>query len=282
MAKDADRFPGFDPAVVADLRTSLDLFLDDVTWNGDSDFRRLLLADDLYMNGRLAKFYGVDLPADAPFQKVKLNPQQRAGVLTHPYIMAAFAHTSATSPIHRGVFLVRGVLGLTLRPPPAAFVPLPESAHPDLTTRERVALQTRPAACQSCHGIINPLGYTLEHFDAVGRFRELDSGKPIDATGLYQTRDGQTVKFNGARSLAEFLAGSEEVQTAFAEQLFRHLAKQPVQAYGPKELAELRESFAKHGFSIRKLAVEAATAAAMTGREAKPAATAETRGPPGG
>ena len=279
VAKDADRFPGFDPAVVADLRTSLDLFLDDVTWTGDSDFRRLLLADDLYMNGRLAKFYGVDLPADAPFQKVKLNPQQRAGVLTHPYIMAAFAHTSATSPIHRGVFLVRGVLGLTLRPPPQAFVPLPESAHPDLTTRERVALQTKPAVCQSCHGIINPLGFTLEHFDAVGRFRDLDGGRPIDATGLYQTRNGQTVKFDGARSLAEFLAGSEEVQTAFAEQLFRHLAKQPVQAYGPKELAELRESFAKNGFSIRKLAVEAATVAAMTGREVK---TADRRGPPGG
>ena len=90
------RFPGFDPAVVADLRTSLDLFLDDVAWNGDSDFRQLLLADDLYLNGRLAKFYGADLPADAPFQKVKLNPQQRAGVLTHPYLMAAFAHTAAT------------------------------------------------------------------------------------------------------------------------------------------------------------------------------------------
>ena len=265
VAKDADRFPGFDPAVVADLRTSLDLFLDDVTWNGDSDFRRLLLADDLYMNGRLAKFYGVDLPADAPFQKVKLNPQQRAGVLTHPYLMAAFAHTSATSPIHRGVFLVRGVLGLTLRPPPEAFVPLPESAHPDLTTRERVALQTKPASCQSCHGVINPLGYTLEHFDAVGHFRDLDGGKPIDATGTYQTRNGQTVKFDGARELATFLAGSEEVQTAFAEQLFRHLAKQTVRAYGPKELAELREAFAKNGFSIRKLAVEAATAAATDG-----------------
>ncbi len=280
VAKDAERFPGFDPAVVADLRTSLDLFLDDAVWTGDSDFRRLLLADDLYMNGRLAKFYGVDLPADAPFQKVKLNPQQRAGVLTHPYLMAAFAHTSATSPIHRGVFLVRGVLGLTLRPPPEAFVPLPESAHPDLTTRERVALQTKPASCQSCHGVINPLGYTLEHFDAVGRFREQDGGKPIDATGTYQTRAGDLVKFDGARDLATFLAGSDEVQTAFVEQLFRHLAKQPVVAYGPKELGGLRESFAKNGFNIRKLVVEAATAAAMTGREVKQ--TADGRGPPGG
>ena len=78
VAKDAERFPGFDPAVVADLRTSLDLFLDDAAWTGDSDFRKLLLADDLYLNGRLAKFYGADLPADADFQKVKLDPK-RAG-----------------------------------------------------------------------------------------------------------------------------------------------------------------------------------------------------------
>ena len=130
---------------------------------------------------------------------MKLDPQQRAGVLTHPYLMAAFAHTTATSPIHRGVFLARGVLGVTLRPPPEAFMPLPESLHPDLTTRERVALQTKPASCQSCHGVINPLGFTLEHFDAVGRYRDQDNGKPIDATGDYQTRSGETVKFDGAR-----------------------------------------------------------------------------------
>jgi mono/diheme cytochrome c family protein len=269
VAKDAARFPGFDPAVVADLRTSLDLFLDDAVWNGNSDFRQLLLSDDLYLNGRLAKFYGANLPADAPFQKVKLNPQQRAGILTHPYMMAAFAHTDSSSPILRGVFLVRGVLGVTLRPPPEAFIPLPESQHPDLTTRDRVVLQTKPTSCMSCHGIINPLGFTLEHFDAVGRFRDQDNNRPIDSTGSYLTRTGETKQFAGARDLAEFLAGSEEVQTALVEQLFRHLAKQSVRAYGPKALADLQESFAKNGYSIRKLTVEAATTAALQGREMK-------------
>jgi hypothetical protein len=278
VAKDAARYPGFDLAVVADLRTSLDLFLDDAVWSGNSDFRQLLLADDLYLNGRLAKFYGANLPADAPFQKVKLNPQQRAGVITHPYMMAAFAHTESSSPILRGVFLVRGVLGVTLRPPPEAFIPLPESLHPDLTTRERVALQTKPTSCMSCHGIINPLGFTLEHFDAVGRFREQDNNRPIDSTGTYLTRTGETKQFTGARDLAEFLAGSDEVQTAFVEQLFRHLAKQSVRAYGPKALTELRESFTKNGYSIRKLTVEAATTTALKGRETK-ARTAETYPP---
>jgi hypothetical protein len=188
LSKDRERFPGFDATLAADLRTALELFVEDIVWNRDSDFRQLFLAEELFLNGRLARFYGVPLPADAPFQKVKFDADRRAGVLTHPYLLAAFAYTGASSPIHRGVFLTRNVLGVTLRPPPEAFAPLAESLHPDLTTRERVALQTKPAMCQACDGIINPLGYTLENFDAVGRFRDKDNGRPVDASGLYQTR----------------------------------------------------------------------------------------------
>jgi hypothetical protein len=238
-------------------------------WQGDSDFRQLLLADGVYLNGRLAKFYGVDLPADAGFQKVKLNPEQRAGVLTHPYLLSAFAYTSTSSPIHRGVFLTRGVLGVSLRPPPEAFTPLAESLHPNLTTRERVSLQTKPTSCQACHGILNPLGFTLEHFDAVGRYRDRDNGRPVDATGTYLTRAGETVRFDGARDLAQFLADSEEVQTTFVERLFQHLVKQPVAAYGPRQAADLRKAFAAQGFSIRKLVVEAMLVAALPGQKTK-------------
>jgi hypothetical protein len=263
IAKDATRFPGFDKTIAGDLRTSLDLFLDEVVWRGDSDFRRLLLSDELYFNGRLARFYGVDLPADATFQKVKLNPEQRAGVLTHPYVLATYAYTGATSPIHRGVFLYRGVLGRTLRPPPEAFTPLAESLRPELTTRQRVDLQTKPGNCQACHGVINPLGFTLEHFDAIGRYREQDNARPVDSSGFYQNRSGETASFGGARELAVYLAGSEEVQGAFAERMFQHMAKQPIGAFGPGRAVELRKQFAQENCSIRKLAVAAATLAAM-------------------
>lgn len=256
LAKDRARFPGFDGAVAADLRTSLDLFLEDVLWSADSDFRQLFLADTLFLNGRLGRFYGLDLPAEAPFQKVSLEPGARAGVLTHPYLTAAFSYTAETSPIHRGVFLARSVLGRSLRPPPEAFAPLPAELHPELTTRERVALQTKPTACLACHGMINPLGFTLEHFDAVGRFRDRERGKPIDATGAYQTRTGEIVKFVGVRDLATFLANSDETQEAFVEQLFHDLVKQPIRAFGPRKLADLRQSFADNRYNVRKLMVE--------------------------
>src|SRR5262249_58033873 len=106
--------------------------------------------------------------------------------------------------------------------------PLAPELHPSLTTRERVLLQTRPNACVTCHGIINPLGFTLEHFDAVGRFRQKDNDKPVDATGSYHTRTGKTVHVPGARELAVFLADSPEAHSAFVEQLFHHLTQQPV------------------------------------------------------
>ncbi len=267
LTKDVQTFPGFDVAVISDLRTSLELFLDDVVSSEGSDFRQLLLSEDLYLNGRLGPFYGAQLPAEADFTKVRLLESRRAGVLTHPYLLASFAYTRETSPIHRGVFLVRGMLGQTLRPPPEAVVPLPVELHPRLTTRERVILQTQATTCMSCHGIINPLGFTLENFDAIGRYREKDRDQTVDATGSYHTRAGAVIRVNGARELAEFLAGNTESQAAFIDQLFHHLVQQSVRAYGPTTLDELQRTFVVETFHIRKLVVAVMVASALRGRE---------------
>src|SRR5262245_389926 len=267
IAKDKQRFPDFTPEFAADLRTSLDLFLDDVVWSGNSDFRELMKANWIYLNGRLSQLYRPDLPADAPFMKMAFDPTERAGVLTHPYLMAGFSYTATSSPIHRGVFIARSVLGRTLRPPPMAVSPLPVELHADLTTRERIALQTKPEACQSCHAMINPLGFTLENFDAIGQFRTQDSGKPIDPSGGYRTRSGDVVKFSGVRDLANFLADSDETRSAFVEQLFHYMIKQPIRAFGPETLPSLRGSFEANKFSIRRLMVDIVTTAAVAPSE---------------
>jgi mono/diheme cytochrome c family protein len=270
IVKDPKQFPAFNEAVLADLRTSLDLFLDDVIGSERADFRELLCADYVYLNGRLAQLYGARLSADAPFQKVCLEPGERAGVLSHPYLMSSFAYTATSSPIHRGVFLARNVLGRVLRPPPEAVAPLAADLHPSLTTRERVTLQTKPEACQSCHGMINPLGFTLERFDAVGRYRTEEKKRPIDAIGYYETRAGDRVTIDGVRSLAAFLTDSEEAHMAFVQQLFHYLVKQPVRAFGRKELSDLTRFFAAHEFNIRKLMVEIMATTALTGQGSKP------------
>jgi hypothetical protein len=253
VSKDAKHVAEFTDEVASDLRTSLELFLDEVTWSEESDFRKLLLADGVPLNGRLARVYGADLPSEAPFQSVSLGPEKQSGILTHPLLMAGFAYDSTSSPIHRGLFVARSLLGKRLRPPPEAVTPLSPDLHPDLTTRERIALQTRAQACQSCHEMINPLGFALEHYDAVGRFRETEKSRPIDASGSYRTATGEVLQFNGARELGAFLAGSEETQAAFVEHLFQHFIKQAVRAYGADRPEILRQNFVKNGYSIRKL-----------------------------
>ncbi|VTS04460.1 DUF1592 domain-containing protein [Tuwongella immobilis] len=268
LVKNPKLFPEFEP-ILPDLKTSLELFLDEIVWSDRSDFRQLLLSDSVYLNGRLAKVYGVNLPADAPFQKVQLDVGKRSGVLTHPYLLSSFAYSEHSSPIHRGVFLAKGILGTGLKPPQDAFSPLAASAHPNLNTRERVLLQTKGANCQTCHSVINPLGFALESFDAIGKYRQLDNQKPIDARGEYITRSGTIQKFTGAVELAKFLANSPEVSESFTRQLFHHLIQQPIRAYGANRTEEYRAFWEQNGYNIRRLMIEIAATAALPRMESR-------------
>ena len=108
---------------------------------------------------------------------------------------------------------------------------------------------------------MNPLGFALENFDAVGRFRDQENGKPIDATGSYETRAGTTAKFAGARNWPSSSPTSHEVHAAFVEQLFHHLVKQPVRAYGLRPARRIAEIVRRNGFNMRKLVVEIAVTA---------------------
>jgi len=258
VVKDERLFPGYDEALLSDLRTSLELFWDAVVWSEGSDFRQLLSAEELWLNDRLSRWYGGELPDGGEFQPVVRRGEQRAGVVTHPYLMARLARTDESSPIHRGVFLARGVLGRLLKPPPEAVTPLPIEVQPDLTTRERVLLQTSPEACAGCHALINPLGFALENFDPIGRFRLEDRGRPVNAEGTYTSRTGEVVLFEGSQQLAEFLVASPEATAAFTRQLFQHLVQQAPAAWGPGTQDRLVEDFRASGCHIRRLAVRIA------------------------
>jgi hypothetical protein len=265
LSKDATLFPGFTPEIISDLRASLDLFLDQVVWSQASDYRRLLLEDDLFVNERLAKFYGFNTNAADSFVKVDSNPKERSGVVTHPYLLAAFAYQKSTSPIHRGVFLTRNIVGRVLRPPPVAVAFKDADFKPGMTMRQKVEELTRPQACHSCHAVINPLGFSLENYDAVGRFRTRDGDKPVDAAGEYTTDDGRTVRLTGARDVAEFAVKSEHAHNAFVELLFHQLVKQPMLAYGLDAQDDLRRSFVASEFNVQKLAVDIVTLSSLHG-----------------
>jgi hypothetical protein len=182
-------------------------------------------------------------------------------VLTHPYLLSAFSYQKFTSPIHRGVFLTRNIVGRA----PAANdgVAFKEADCPEPTMREKIAELTRPQACQTCHSVINPLGFSLEHYDAVGRFRTRDGDSPINAVSDYTTDDGETIRLAGARDVAEFAVSSDHAQNGFVEALFHQIVKQPMLAYGPDTMDRLRGSFVASGFNIQQLLVDIVTVSAL-------------------
>jgi hypothetical protein len=263
IAKDQKEYPGFDQGVVMDLRTSLDLFAESIVWSEASDYRQLLLSDTILMNERLAKFYGQKVEAGAGFQPVKMDADQRGGVLTHPFVLATFSYTKSSSPIHRGVFVTRNILGLMLKPPPMAIAFMDDKFDPSFTMREKVTELTSKPACMSCHVTINPLGFSFERFDAVGRVRTTDNKKPVNPISDYTTSDGNVIKLTGARDVAVHAAESLSGQTGFVRNLFQELVKQPPAAYSPELLGQLTAQFRADNFHVRNLAVEVAVVAAL-------------------
>jgi hypothetical protein len=253
------------------------------------------------VNNRLAEFYGLntnadtklggssgadktnsgggdsakaDLPGPASkqqftdeFTKTSFGAGQRCGVLTHPYLLSAFSYQKMTSPIHRGVFLTRNIVGRSLKPPPMAMTFKDADFAPNLTMREKVSQLTQSQACQGCHSVINPLGFSLEQFDAVGRFRTSEHDQPIDSASDYVTDDGENIRLTGAPDVARFAIVSEQARNAFIEQMFHHAVKQPVLAYGVDTLNRLQKSFVASNFNMQDLLVEIARTSAAQGME---------------
>ncbi len=274
IAKDPEAFPDLNDAVLSDLRRSLFVFIDDIVWSGGSDYRQLLSADYMVLNDRLAKFYQKD-PVGPDFTKVELPGSQRSGVLTHPYLLTSFAYFKDTSPIHRGVFLTRAIVGRALKPPPEAVEFKDGHFDPTLTMREKVTDVTRSAACMGCHSEINPLGFALEKYDAVGRWREMDNNKPVDTASDYPDDNGGTVRIATPKDIANFAIGSQSSRKNFVRHLFQHTNKQPVGAYGQGMMDQLTRKFGDSGFNIQQLLVESVLVSATEGAElGKPKETA--------
>ncbi|MBC8126127.1 MAG: DUF1592 domain-containing protein, partial [Gloeobacteraceae cyanobacterium ES-bin-144] len=272
LRKNPDHFPGFDEALVADLRRSLELFVEQVVWSGSSDYRELIQADYLLFNPRLAKFYGVPTSEKEGFHPVKFNPAERSGILTHPYLLARLAHPDSTSPIHRGVFITRNVLGGILKPPPEAIAFENQKFAKDLTMREKISEMTRNASCMTCHETINPLGFSLENFDAVGRYRTTENDKPINAEADYHSLEGVLIHLRGPRDLANHAVESSGARHGFIRQLLQYTLKQNSAVYGQDSLTKLESSFASSGYHIRKLLIEINAHAALHGIGGSPTA----------
>ena len=134
---------------------------------------------------------------------------------------------------------------------------------PSLTMREKVTELTGKTSCMSCHVTINPLGFSLENYDAAGRYRSEDNHKPVNPESDYLTVDGDLVKLRGPRDLAQLTVSSPEARKGFVRQMFQYTVKQPLAAYGAGALEKLTADFANSGYHIRNLYIAINTLAAL-------------------
>jgi hypothetical protein len=207
------------------------------------------------MNADVAAFYGVPGPAVAEFQRVDLDPNQRAGLLTQPSILAVNAHADQTSPVHRGKFVRERLLCEPIAPPPPDVKAVPPAVDPNATTRERFAQHDKDPACAYCHKLMDPIGFGFEHYDAMGTWRDLEQGLPIDASGEITSSKDVDGTFDGAIQLAERLSTSEEVRACVVTQWFQYGHGRPNTKDDACTIQKLQTSFADAGYDIKELLV---------------------------
>ena len=181
---DPTRFPDFDEALRSAMLEETRLFFATIQ-EEDRDVRDFLDADFTFVNERLARHYGIEGIIGDHFRRVSLSGTVRGGVLTQASVLTATSNPTRTSPVKRGKWILENILGAPPAPPPSGVEALKEGqkAVANGTLRQRMERHRSDPACASCHRRMDPLGFGLENFDAMGAWRTQDDGQPIDPSG---------------------------------------------------------------------------------------------------
>lgn len=268
--KNAAMFPEMTPELRAAMREETRRFVAHVVFDGTHRFDELLTADYTFANDKLAALYGISGVSGPGFGQAKYPDQQRSGVLGHGGVLATRAHSDQTSPIRRGLLVRRDLLCETFGAPPANAGGVPK-VDPNATTRERFAQHSADPACALCHKYIDPVGFGFERFDAVGRLRDSEGGKPVDAQGDMLDVEGQGkgthAPFTTLRQLGQTLAASDAARQCFVKQTWRY-------AHGAVEggdelcaIDELSAQWAAKDHDVRELLIAVVLAPTFSRRK---------------
>ena len=211
ITRDPAVFPDFTSATPAAMREDVLQFLDWIfrEGRGVKDFYTTAVG---FVSAPLAPLYGVtgNFASDTSTQ-VELDPTQRSGLLTQPGFLSSYIHGEDPDIIHRGVFIAQRILCVELPPPSPLATPLP-ALEPNMTT-----------CGEGCHStLINPLGYAFENYDAVGKYRTIDHGKDVDATGSAEL-DGELRAFSNGIELSHLIADAKQTHDCYAQKMMTYL-----------------------------------------------------------
>jgi hypothetical protein len=212
---DAKIFPTYDDALRISASQETLLFFDALLRN-DLPLGALVTGGFTFADARLAKHYG--LPSTGAFARVSLAGTPRSGILTQASVLLGTSLANRTSPVKRGVWILEQML-CESPPPPPPNIDIPPLVTPPAGATIRQALEAHRSnpMCAACHKVMDPLGFGLENFDAIGAYRTMDNGAPVDASGLY---DGRS--FVGAGELASLVSGDARFARCVTEQLLTY------------------------------------------------------------
>jgi cytochrome c553 len=251
ITPDLRLFPDFDDNLRQALRKESELLFESVARENRSVLD-LLRANDTFLNERLAKHYGIEHIYGSRFRRVAVaDDTHRGGLLRHGSILTVTSYATRTSPVIRGKWILANFLG-TPPPPPLPNVPALKDNTVDstLSVRERLAQHRANEACASCHNLMDPVGFALENFDAVGRWRTLDEGRPIDASGGLP--DGST--FTGVDGLERALLRRQELFVAtLAEKLLIFALGRGIEPYDGPAIRQIVRDARKDDYRFSSL-----------------------------
>jgi hypothetical protein len=266
---DTAKFPQMTGALRSAMYEEARLFFDSILRENRSVVS-LVDCDYTFLNGTLAELYGLDKKVTGSrWRKVKLTDANRGGILGMPGILAVTSFPNRTSPVKRGVWVLEHVLGEHVPPPPPNVPPLEKQGTVEnLTLRQRTELHRKDAACANCHKILDPIGFGLENFDAIGRWRDQDdSGGAIDAVG--ELPGGK--RFASPKELKAIIAGRrDELARNLTEKLLAYALCRQLEGYDQIVVDNLMETMAKDGYRMQTLITEIVASYPFTHRRIQP------------
>ena len=249
----SDEFPDFDDNLRQAFRRETELLFESIL-REDRSALDLLNADYTFVNERLARHYGIPNVYGSRFRRVPVPNDARRGLLGHGSVLAVTSHAERTSPVLRGKWVLENLLGLPVPPPPADVPSLKgkEDGQKPRTLREQLAEHRASPVCASCHKVMDPVGFALENFDAVGAWRTREPGGPIDATG--QLADGTPV--DGVVTLRRAILGRpEQVVGTMTEKLLTYALGRGVDARDMPALRAIVREAAKRDYRLSAIVI---------------------------
>jgi len=248
---DPAQFPDFDEKMRAAMMTETKMFFNGVVQN-DRSVIDFIDAKYSYINGQLAKHYGIDGVAGDEFRKVSLVGTPRAGLLTQGSVLTLTSNPTRTSPVKRGKWVLEEILNAPLPPPPPNVGVLPDDGKQvaAATLRQKMEVHRKNPMCATCHKKMDPLGFSLENFDATGRWRAKDGDDPIDSSGVLP--DG--TKFKGAPELCSILIKKKaDFVAGLSEKLLTYAIGRGVESYDKCSVDDIAQTCESNGYHFSAL-----------------------------